>query len=449
MRVIIIGCTYAGMTAAAQILRSHPETEVTIYDRNAVVPSLSYDINDYADQNATRPELRAELSPQQLTVLGADVKMGYLLMSINPAQKTVRVMGMLDDQTTEEHYDKLIIATDATVDKPAIEGIDSMNVALFKDELDAKVAIISAAIDRRICVVGNSPLALALVDAYRQKEKEVTLITNGQPVLHGEFADEYSQRATKLLTDANVKVVTDQHVTKLADTGLGVSVNTNGGSYDADKVVMAAKAKPDTDIYKGELDLNDEGAIVTDKFMQTSAADVYAIGGSTDIHYNPTNSNIYDPQASEVVRQAIIAADNVMGKQIADSGTQLSVGVNLCGTTMASVGLTLERAQQAGIPANSVMIEDNYRPEFMPTTAPVLMTLVWNQETREIIGAQMMSKHDISESLSLISLCMQNKNTIDFLGMYDTMFQPNFDRAFNYVNLLGQAAMGKAEADSE
>ena len=66
MRVIIIGCTFAGMTAASQILRSHPETEVTIYDRNAVVPSITYDINDYDDQDAEQPRLRTELSSDQL-----------------------------------------------------------------------------------------------------------------------------------------------------------------------------------------------------------------------------------------------------------------------------------------------------------------------------------------------------------------------------------------------
>lgn len=82
---------------------------------------------------------------------------------------------------------------------------------------------------------------------------------------------------------------------------------------------------------------------------------------------------------------------------------------------------------------------------FMPTTTPVLMSLVWDKDTQRILGAQMMSKYDISETLSLISLCIQNQNTIEFLGMYDTMFQPNFDRPFNYVNLLAQAAVAKED----
>ncbi|MBB1079546.1 FAD-dependent oxidoreductase [Limosilactobacillus sp. STM2_1] len=444
MRVIIIGCTYAGMTAAAQILRSHPDTEVTIYDRNAVVPSISYEINDYDDQDAEYPRLRTELSPQQLTVMGADVKMGSLLMGIDPTQKVVKIMGMLDDNTTDEHYDKLIIANDSTRIAPNLKGVDSTNVTLVKDQQDAKAAVLLSTIDQQIAVIGNDALSLGMVNAFRQQKKTVTLITNGEPILHYYFEDEYSKRAEDLLTASDVNVVTDEHVTELDDNGVGITVTTDKGTYNVGRAVIAAGQQPDTSIYQGVLAMDDQGALEIDEFLQTSVSDVYAIGGSTTLRYNPTNQKIYDPQSTEAVRQAVIAAENVMGKQVKDSGTQLSMSINLDGTTMASVGLTLARAQQAGINADAVTIEDNYRPEFMPTTTPVLMTVIWDKDTRRILGAQMMSKHDISESLSLISLCIQNENTIDFLGMYDTMFQPNFDRAFNYVNLLGQAAMAKA-----
>ena len=159
MRVIIIGCTFAGMTAASQILRSHPDTEVTIYDRSAVVPSVSYEINDYDDQDAQMPRLRTELSPDQLTIRGADVKMGYLVMSIDPQQKTVKVMGMLDDTTSEEHYDKLIIANDSTSDAPALKGIDSTNVTLVKDQQDAKAALLLSTVGQQIAIIGNTPLS--------------------------------------------------------------------------------------------------------------------------------------------------------------------------------------------------------------------------------------------------------------------------------------------------
>ena len=82
----------------------------------------------------------------------------------------------------------------------------------------------------------------------------------------------------------------------------------------------------------------------------------------------------------------------------------------------------------------------------MPTTTTVLMTLVWDKTNRKILGAQLMSKYDVSQSANLISVCIQNENTIDFLAFVDMLFQPQFDRPFNYLNLLGQAAMAKANA---
>ncbi len=44
-------------------------------------------------------------------------------------------MGMLDDTTSEEHYDKLIVATDSRSEVPALKGIDSSNVTLIKDKM--------------------------------------------------------------------------------------------------------------------------------------------------------------------------------------------------------------------------------------------------------------------------------------------------------------------------
>lgn len=125
-------------------------------------------------------------------------------------------------------------------------------------------------------------------------------------------------------------------------------------------------------------------------------------------------------------------------------GTQSTSGLMLFGQTIVSSGMTLEHAQAENVPAAAVTFEDNYRPEFMPTTKPVLMQLVYNPETREILGAQFMSEHDVSQSANVISVMIQNHNTIDDLGFVDMFFQPIYDRPFNYLNLLGQAAIAHA-----
>lgn len=47
MKVVIVGCTHAGTIAAAQILKTHPDTEVTIYERNDDISFLSCGIYLY------------------------------------------------------------------------------------------------------------------------------------------------------------------------------------------------------------------------------------------------------------------------------------------------------------------------------------------------------------------------------------------------------------------
>jgi len=71
------------------------------------------------------------------------------------------------------------------------------------------------------------------------------------------------------------------------------------------------------------------------------------------------------------------------------------------------------------------------------------MQLVYNPETRVILGAQFMSEYDVSQSANTISVLIQNNNTIDDLGFVDMFFQPIYDRPFNYLNILGQAAIAQ------
>ncbi|MGC3636988.1 NADH oxidase, partial [Enterococcus faecium] len=62
-----------------------------------------------------------------------------------------------------------------------------------------------------------------------------------------------------------------------------------------------------------------------------------------------------------------------------------------------------------------------------------------------IVGAQFMSKYDITQSANSMSLAVQNKMTVEDLALSDFFFHPHFDRPWNYLNLLAQAALGEIE----
>ena len=108
---------------------------------------------------------------------------------------------------------------------------------------------------------------------------------------------------------------------------------------------------------------------------------------------------------------------------------------------LASTGLTLKNALEKGITAAAVTYEDTYRPKFMPTADRVMIRLVYARDTRRILGAQLLSRYDITQSANTVSVAIANRNTIDDLAFVDMFFQPNYDQPFHYLNLVAQQAI--------
>lgn len=445
MKVIIVGCKHAGTITATQILKDHPETEVTIYERNDNVSFLSCGIAVYLSGDVGDPDAMFYSSPEQLTKLGADVHMQHNVTSIDPKTKTVKVTDLVTGEEKTDHYNKLVDTTGSWPVIPPIDGVNSKHVYLCKNYHHAKKLFAAASDAQRIVVIGGGYIGVELVEAYTRQNKDVTLIDGASRMLHKYFDKEYTDRIQKQFEDHGATLAFNQKVTAFKDREDGITVETDKGSFDADMAILCVGFRPNTDLLKGKVELDDNNAIVTNEYMQSSDPDIYAAGDSTSVHYNPTGKSAYIPLATNAIRQGTMVGVNIFGNKMRDMGTQSSSGLCLYGTTMASSGLTLENAKEAGIDADAVTIEDNYRPEFMPTTTKVLMTLVWDKKTRQIIGGQLMSKYDVAQSAGVLSLCIQDKHTIDYLAFVDMLFQPNFDRPFNYLNILAQAAVAKAD----
>ncbi len=178
--------------------------------------------------------------------------------------------------------------------------------------------------------------------------------------------------------------------------------------------------------------------------MQTSDPDIFAAGDSVAVHYNPTGENTYIPLATNAVRQGTLIGYNLMAPKIKYMGTQSTSGLKLYDLTMASSGLTAAHARELGMDVDSLTMTDNFRPEFMSSTEPVLMSITWDRKTQRILGVQLQSKYDIAQSANAASIAIQNRMTITDLAFVDMLFQPWFDRPLNYLNILAQAALDKA-----
>ncbi|KDB00382.1 NADH oxidase Nox [Apilactobacillus kunkeei EFB6] len=444
MKVIVIGCTHAGTFAVKQILKEHPDAEVTVYERNDNISFLSCGIALYLDGKVKDPQGLFYSNPKELSDLGANVKMLHSVKSVDTDAKTIEVENLDSHDVFTDKYDKLVMTTGSRPVLPPIEGRDNKNVFFCKNWHDAQILFEKAKNHKRIAVVGAGYIGAELAEAFSNHGHETTLINSDSHVLSKYFDKKFTDKIEELYTDHNVKLELGVRVQKFSGDD-ELTLSTGDHDIKADMAILCVGFQPNTELLTGKVDMMDNGAIITNEYMQSSNPDIFAAGDSAAVHFNPSETNEYIPLATNAVRQGILVGKNIEKPTTKYMGTQSSSGLQIYDYAIVSTGMTVGMAERKGMKASSVVVEDNYRPEFMPTTEKVLMELVYDPSTRRILGGSLMSRYDISQSANTLSVLIQNKNTIDDLAMVDMLFQPNFDRPFHYLNILGQAAQAQEE----
>lgn len=445
MKIVIIGSTHAGTAAIKSIKSHHPEAEIDVYEKNDNVSFLSCGIALSVQGEVKNIDDLFYSSPEILSDLGANIHIKHEVTHVDTKNKTITVKDLMTDAVSTVAYDKLVATTGSWPVVPPIPGIEDERIVLSKNYTHAK-ALLDYANDpkvQRVVVVGGGYIGTELVEAFNVKGREVTLIDNQPTVLNRYFDAEFTQNVADLFESHGVTVATGQLVQSFENTPDAVIVKTDQGDYPADLVIMSVGFRPNTQLFTGQLDMLPNGALIVNDYMQTSHPDVFAAGDSVAVHYNPTGDHDYIPLATNAVRQGTLIGYNLVEPTLKYMGTQATSGLKLYDLNMASSGLTEAHAKASGIDADSLTMTDNFRPEFMSSTEPVLMTITWERQTNRILGVQLQSKYDISQSANAASIAIQNRMTLADLAFVDMLFQPWFDRPFNYLNLLAQAAMAK------
>ncbi|NLJ17537.1 FAD-dependent oxidoreductase [Globicatella sulfidifaciens] len=442
MKVVVIGCTHAGTAAVKTILNENPGAEVVVYERNDNVSFLSCGIALYIGGVVKDPQGLFYSDPEELKSLGADVNMEHDVTNVDLEAKKLNVKNLKSGEEFETTFDKLVLTTGSWPILPPFTGFDLENVQLCKNYRQAQEIFTRKTDAKKVVVIGGGYIGIELVEAFALEGKEVTLIDGLDRILNKYLDAEFTDVLEQDLRDRNVNVQLNQMVKGFeGENGKVTKVITDSAEYDADMVIVCVGFRPNTDLVKDQVETLPNGAIIVDDYMKTSHPDVFAAGDSTAVNYNPNGGHAYIPLATNAVRMGTLVGKNINGDKVAYRGTQSTSGLHLFGWNIGSTGVNEGSAKHFGLETRSVYVEDNYRPEFMPTNEKLYMKLVYEVGTGRIVGGQIMSKYDCTASANTLSLAIQNKMTIEDLAYVDFFFQPVFDRPWNYLNILAQAAV--------
>lgn len=443
MKIAVIGCTHAGTAAITQMAKLYPEAKINVYERNDNISFLSCGIALHVGGVVKRAEDLFYSSPEQLTELGVNTYMLHDVTHIDTDAKELRIRNLNTEEEFTEAYDKLVMTTGSWPIIPKLEGMDLGNILLCKNYNHAQTIIEKAKYATNIAVIGAGYIGIELVEAFEELGKKVTLIDNMDRILFKYLDREFTNMTEMALAERGIKLALRQTVTafKGNEDGAVNRIVTNNGEYTADMVVLCIGFRPNTELLKGQVDMLPNGAILVDQYMRTSKPDVFAAGDSCAVKYNPTGEHAYIPLATNAVRMGTLVAKNLLQPKVKYLGTQGTSAIKIYDYHIASTGMTEMAALAAGMIVKSVTIEENYRPEFMPTYEKATLKVVYEETTGRIVGAQVLSRADLTQSINTLSVCIQNQMTMDELSFVDFFFQPHYNKPWNLLNQAGLQAI--------
>ncbi|MDR2485865.1 MAG: FAD-dependent oxidoreductase [Treponema sp.] len=441
-KIVLIGANHAGTAAANTILDNYPDNKLVIFDGNSNISYLGCGTALWIGRQIDNPDSLFYSSKEKLAAKKAEVHMETRVERIDFAAK--QVFGA-DKKGTEikESYDKLIMATGSLPITPKIKGLDLPNVAYVKlfQEGQKIDHILSNQDVKNVAVVGAGYIGVELAEAVRRRGKNVLLFEAANTSLSTYYDDWFTHDMDKVLADNGITLHFGELVQEITGTDTVKSIVTDKGEYPVELVIMAIGFRPNSALGAGELETFPNGAYKVNRKQETSKPDVYAIGDCATVYSNVIENSAYIALATNAVRSGVVAGHNAGGTPLESAGVQGSNGICIYGYKMVSTGLNLKAAEKAGFNPLYTQFEDTQKPAFIKEdNHKVKIRIVYDKNTRRVLGAQMASYQDISMGIHMFSLAIEEKVTIDKLKLLDIFFLPHFNQPYNYITMAALSA---------
>ncbi|WP_158737317.1 FAD-dependent oxidoreductase [Alteribacillus sp. YIM 98480] len=249
-------------------------------------------------------------------------------------------------------YDQLVLATGSNPVQLNIPGHDKEGVYTFRTLQDAKDLKALAAKARRGIIVGAGFLGLEAAYGLSKAGMDVNVIQRGDTLLTPQLDDTASLYLQKELEKRGISFYFDQSLESIkGKKRVERGILQDGTEIDTDLVLFTVGIKPNIEVAK-ESGIKTNRGIEVNDYMQTSAADVYAIGEC--IEHNGISYGLVPP----VYEQAEIAAHHICDMQkTAYNGSPSYSHLKIAGIDLFTAG-SIEESKQT----DSIVHADSTKP---------------------------------------------------------------------------------------
>jgi len=408
MRLVVIGGSAAGMSAAARARRLDASLDIVVLERGAHVSWAACGLPYYLSGRVkTLEELIMHTPAYFERERNIRVRTGAEVVAIQPQRRQLALRG-------HEYlaYDKLVIATGgrpqrrlAGADAPGVFTLHSLEEARSIRDFIEQHRV------RRAAVIGAGYIGVEVADALAERGLSVTLWEAGPDVL-GRNDPELTRRLVEHLSRQGVEV------------RLNAPVKSIPLDISAELIILATGVMPNVELAaEAGIELGRTGAIRVNERMQTNLAGVFAAGDCAETFHLITGAPVYLPLGTTANKMGRVAGANAAGARERFQGVVGTMIVALRSLTVAVTGFSAAQARKQGFDAAAVRIVAQDRSQYLGSH-PLEVELVADRRSGRLLGGAVIGQCGVAGRINVIASALTVNMPLEQFAQLDLAYAP-------------------------
>ncbi len=466
--IVIVGGVAGGASAATRARRCNEHARIILFEKDEHVSFANCGMPYFIGGEIRDRDKLLVATPELLRRrFKIDVRTGHEVTAIDRQRRVVRFRRGGSEESLEQPYDRLILATGAAPIRPPIAGLDASNVFTLRNLADMdRIREAARALaapggagraERRAVVVGAGFIGLEMVEQLARlgiRTSLVELMPQVLPPLDPEMA--HIIEAELKRHDVDLHLGDGIEGLRLAPAGssgsMGRSLATgvtlsSGATIDADMVILGIGVRPNTELASAAgLALGKMGGITIDQHGRTSDPNVYAVGDAVEYIHGITGTPMRIALAGPANRAGRIAGQHAATD--AALGMSPVVGtaiVRVFDQTAAATGLSVKLAPRLNQTARSVVVSAGHHAGYFPGAEPMFLKLIYEPDSGRVLGAQAVGGAGVDKRIDVIATAMHFRATVRDLAGLDLAYAPPYGSAKDPVHMAAFTACNELD----
>ncbi len=435
MKTVIIGGVAAGMSAAAKLRRLDHNATIHVFEKGT---DLSYsgcgmpyylgDIIDDEDQLVARHIEDFEKD-------NIHVYLNHEVVEVHPDIKTITAINRLTNETIQETYDKLVIATGTKALRTNVRGSEIAKVFVLNQLSDARELKHALEEVESVAIIGGGYIGVEVAENLIHKGIRVHLIEQtGQLLPNYDF--EIAEKAKSALIEIGVEVHVNETVKFYELYGLKTRVHTENNQYEVDLIIESIGVKPNTKFLENTgIKMLPNGAIVVNGYMETSVKDIYAAGDCVAYYHLLKKENVFVPLGTHANKTGRIVAENIVGNNVSFSGIVGSNVLKVANLTFAKTGLGMDESKKLGLNYEYVEVLSKNQSGYFPGAKDIFVRVVFEPMTGILKGAEIVGEKGVSDRINIMALAITQGLTAKEFSQLDLAYSPPYSTVWDALQI--------------